>query len=423
MISPAGVSLIEVFKAIHCNAKSRAFILGLALSLSLLLAWQDTAEPHLGKGYEALRQDRYDQAVMEFRAALQLDPTLVLRARFPLAVALFEMKDTTTARGEFETVRRQLGNSPNVAYYLGRLDLLDQNFTGAIRNLTQAMSKPPFPDTAYHLGFACLKQGDLNAAEKWLKLAAQANPEDSAVPYQLAQVYRKQGREAEAKKAFALSAEIRRRDANDSQLRHECAQKLDEGPRDEAHAVCGRLYDPDNAEKLTALGTIYGQHGDLEAALKPLQRAAELAPQSPQMQYNLAFTYYELNRFEEARQPIAKAVERWPDIFQLNSLYGAVLLKQGQEHEAYSPLRRAHELNPTDIRTAGLLYTATLGLARARLAAHEYSDSLRYFAEAATLRPNEPEPHRGLAETYTATGHRAEAAAERGLADSLTQHP
>ena len=423
MISPAGVSLIEVFKVIHCNAMSRAFISGLALSMSLLLAWQDTAEPHLGRGYEALRQDRYDQAVMEFRAALQLDPTLVLRARFPLAVALFEMKDTAAARREFETVRRQLGNSPNVAYYLGRLDLLDQNFTGAIRNLTQAMSKPPFPDTAYHLGFACLKQGDLNAAEKWLKLAAQANPEDSAVPYQLAQVYRKQGREAEAKKAFALSAEIRRRDANDSQLRHECAQKLDEGPRDEAHAVCGRLYDPDNAEKLTALGTIYGQHGDLEAALKPLQRAAELAPQSPQMQYNLAFTYYELNRFEEARQPIAKAVERWPDIFQLNSLYGAVLLKQGQEHEAYSPLRRAHELNPTDIRTAGLLYTATLGLARATLAAHEYSDSLRYFAEAATLRPNEPEPHRGLAETYTATGHPAEAAAERGLADSLTQHP
>jgi len=423
MISPAGVSLIEVFKVIHRNAMSRAFILGLALSMSLLLAWQDTAEPHLGKGYEALKQDRYDEAVTEFRAALQLDPTLVLRARFPLAVALFEMKDTAAARREFETVRRQLGNSPNVAYYLGRLDLLDQNFTGAIRNLTQAMSNPPFPDTAYHLGFACLKQGDLTAAEKWLKLAAQANPEDSAIPYQLAQVYRKQGREAEAKKAFALSAEIRRRDADDSQLRHECAQKLDEGPRDEAHAVCGRLYDPDNAEKLTALGTIYGQHGDLEAALKPLQRAAELAPQSPQMQYNLAFTYYELSRFEEARQPIAKAVQRWPDIFQLNSLYGAVLLKLGQEREAYSPLHRAHELNPTDTRTAGLLYTATLGLARARLAAHEYSDSLRYFAEAATLRPNEPEPHRGLAETYTATGHRAEAAAERGLADSLSQHP
>jgi Flp pilus assembly protein TadD len=47
-------------------------------------------------------------------------------------------------------------------------------------------------------------------------------------------------------------------------------------------------------EKLTALGTIYGQRGDLEAALKPFRRAAELAPQSPQMQYNLALAYFQL---------------------------------------------------------------------------------------------------------------------------------
>jgi tetratricopeptide (TPR) repeat protein len=350
---------------------------------------------------------------------LQLDPKLVLRARFPLAVALFEMKDTAAARREFDTVRRELGNSLNIAYYLGRLDLLDQNFTGAIRNLTQAMAKPPFPDTAYHLGFACLKQGDLTAAEKWLKLAAQANPEDSAVPYQLAQVYRKQGREAEAKKAFTLSAEIRRRDADDSQLRHECAQKLDEGPRDQAHEVCERLYDPDNAEKLTALGTIYGQHGDLEAALKPLQRAAELAPQSPQMQYNLAFTFYRMNRFEEARTPLVQAIERWPDLFPLKALYGAVLAKLGEDLAAYQVLRGAHELNQQDIRTANLLYRTMLSLARKSQAARQYADALRYFGEAAILRPGDAEPHRGKAEIYVLTGRNGEAEAERREADRL----
>ena len=406
------VSLREVCRA-----------LPVSLLLAVLATGQTAPETHLGQGYEALKQDRYDEAVTEFRAALQLDPTLVLRARFPLAVALFEMKQTAAARQEFETVRHELGNSPNVAYYLGRLDLQDQNFTGAIRNFTQAMAKPPFPDTAYHLGFAYLKQGDLTAAEKWLKLAARANPEDSAVPFQLAQVYRKQGREEEAKEAFALSAKIRQRDTDESQLRRECAQKLDEGPRAEARAFCGRLYDPDNAEKLAALGTIYGQHGDLEAALEPLRRAAELAPQSAQMQYNLAFTYYELNRFEEARVPIAKAVERWPDIFQLNSLYGAVLLKLGQDRQAYPLLYRAHELKPEDPRTTDLLYRTALALARASLAAREYSDSLRYFSEAAQLRPSESEPHRGMAEVQAATGHSAEAAAEQRQADRLDQHP
>ncbi len=303
----------------------------------------DTPEAHLGKAYDSLKQDRYDEAASEFRAALKLDPTLTLRARFPLAVALFEMKKFDEARQEFEAVHREVGDHPNVLYYLGRVDLEERKFEGAIRNLNEAAAKPPFPDTAYFLGYAYFKQGDLAAAEKWLKEAAQANPRDARIPYQLGLVYRKQGREEEAKKALALSDELRQREDNESRLRMECAQRLDQGLRDEARAVCEQLYDPDDAEKLTELGTIYGQHGDSEAALKPLRRAAELAPQSPQMQYNLALAYFQLNRFEEARAPLANALQRWPDLFQLNALYGAVLSKLGEDLAAYQTLRHAHD--------------------------------------------------------------------------------
>jgi Flp pilus assembly protein TadD len=369
-----------------------------------LPARQDTPEPHLGRGYDALKQERYDEAASEFREALRLDPKLVMRARFPLAVALFDMKDTEGARREFEAVRRESGDQPGVLYYLGRVDLLEQRYAGAIVNLTKAMASPPFPDTAYHLGFACLRQGDLPAAEKWLKLAARADPADSAVPYQLGMVYRKAGRDEEAQKAFDLSTELRRRSTEDSELQQECERKLDQGPREEAHAVCARLYDAGNAERLTALGTIYGRHGDLEAALEPLRRAAELAPQSPQMQYNLAFTYYELNRFEDARAPIARAAERWPDIFQLNALYGAVLLKLGSGKEAWPALSRAHALNPQDARTAALLYRTSLALARSAMAAGEHAGALRYFEEAARLRPEESEPRQGIAEARAAMG-------------------
>jgi tetratricopeptide (TPR) repeat protein len=377
---------------------------------------EDTADAHLGRGYDALKQERYDAAVTEFRAALRLDPTLVMRARFPLAVALFDLKQSGEARREFEAVRREAGEHPNVSYYLGRLDLLDQNFAGAVRNLSKAIVKPPFPDTAYYLGLACFKQGDLAAAEKWLQQAAKANPRDSLARYQLGMVYRKQGREEEARKALAESAELRRRDTDESELRTECAQKLDTGPRAEARALCQRLYHPDDAERLTALGAIYGQHGDLEDALQTLRRAAELAPERPEMQYNLAFTYYRMGRFEEACSPIAKAVRRWPDIFQLNFLYGAVLAKLGEDLPAYQALGRAHELNRQDAGAEEQLYRATLVLARKSQAARQYPDALRYFGEAAKLRAGDPEPHQGMAEVYSLTGHPAEAAAEQQLA-------
>ncbi len=379
----------------------------------------NTPEAHLGKAYDSLKQDRYDEAASEFRAALKLDPTLTLRARFPLAVALFEMKKFDEARQEFEAVHREVGDHPNVLYYLGRVDLEERKFESAIRNLNEAAAKPPFPDTAYFLGYAYFKQGDMAAAERWLKEAALTNPRDARIPYQLGLVYRKQGREEEAKKALALSDELRQREDNESRLRMECAQKLDQGLRDEARAVCEQLYDPNDAEKLTELGTIYGQHGDSEAALKPLRRAAELVPQSPQMQYNLALAYFQLNRFEEARAPLANALQRWPDLFQLNALYGAVLSKLGEDLAAYQTLRHAHQLNVEDSGTADLLYSAILELARKSQSGRQYSDSFRYFEEAAKLRPQEPEPHRGMAEIYRLTGRPAQATAEQEEADHL----
>ena len=379
----------------------------------------ETPEAHLGRGYDALKLDRYDVAVGEFRAALEIDPKLVLRARFPLAVALFEQHEFDEARREFEIVQREVGEHPNILYYLGRLDLENRAFESAIQNLNEAVVKPPFPDTAYYLGFAYFKQGDLTAAEKWLKEAAQLNPRDARIPYQLGVVYRKQGHEEEAKKALELSEELRRRDDRESRLRVECGQKLDQGLREQARTICEQLYDPDNAEKLTALGTIYGQHGDLEAALKPLRRAAELAPESPQMQYNLALTYYQLNRFEEARRPLANTIQRWPDLFQLNALYGAVLSKLGEDLAAYQALRHAHQLNPQESGTVDLLYNATLELARKSQAARQYSDSLRYFVEAEKLHPEDPEPHARMAEIYTLTGRPAQAMAEKRKAERL----
>ena len=421
------------------TAQSKSCILALVAVLPMItpaarsLAYQDTSavksitsdtpETHLGKGYDALKQDRYDAAAGEFRAALEIDPTLTLRARFPLAVALFELHKSDEARRELEVVRREVGDHPNVSYYLGRLDLDDRNFEGALRNLNQAAAKPPFPDTAYYLGYAYFKLGDLKSAEKWFKVAAETNPRDARVQYQLGSVYRKQGREQEAQKAVAMSEELRQRDSNESRIKLECAQKLDQGPRQEAVAICEQLYDPENAEKLTALGTTYGQHGELERALKPLRRAAELAPQSPQMQYNLAYAHYQLNQLEEARAPLANAIQRWPDLFPLNALYGAVLLKLGQERPAYQALRHAHQLNPQDPATADSLHTVTNSLASKSQAAREYSDSLRYYDEAARLRPQDPEVHRRMAEIYIALGRPAQAKAEQQKADSLSTAP
>jgi Tfp pilus assembly protein PilF len=364
----------------------------------------DSLELRLGSGYEALRQERYEEAEKELRAALAIDPGLVMRARFPLAVALFEQHKSVAARREFETVRRAVGDQPGLLYYLGRLDLEELHYQSAIEKLSKASANPPFPDTAFYLGLAYLKKGSNPEAEKWLKKAIALSPDDSRAEYQLATLYRKEGRQEEASRAFRESKEKQTRNDKLSQLKFECTQELDRGTSEKANSVCEQLYDPNDPEKLSALGILYGQHGELEKSLKPLQRAVELAPQSPQMQYNLAYTYFQLKRFEDARGQLEGAVERWPDLFPLNALYGAVLWNLGEALPANQALRHAHQLNNQDPSTTALLYQSTMELAKRSEQSAADADALRYLQEAAALSPADPEPHQRMAAIYKRTG-------------------
>jgi len=67
-----------------------------------------------------------------------------------------------------------------------------------------------------------------------------------------------------------------------------------------------------------------------------------------------------------------------------------------------------------------LLYLATIGIARKSQDARQYADALRYFEEAAKLKPQEPAPHRNMAQIYGLTGRPAQATSEQQEADRLT---
>ena len=398
-----------------------ALVLAVLPSAAQTKASSAAAESHVSKGYDALKEDRYDAAIQEFKAALALDPSMVLRARFPLGVALFESHHPEDARREFEAVRKVVGEHPNVLYYLGRLDVDARNFPAAIKELSEAASKPPFTDTAYYLGFAYFKSGDLANASKWLEVASNLNPDDARTLYQLGLVYQKQGRADEAKETIAKSQAVRQRNNDDSRIRLECGSKLESGPLPEALALCNQLYDENDVDRLTELGSIYGQHGRYQEALKPLRRAAELSPHSPQTQYNLALTYFRLNQFQEARAPLEKALQRWPDLFPLNSLYGAVLVKAGDYEAGYKALVHAHELNAQDTSTTQLLYLTDLELARRTQGNKDYAKAISYLKQAANLLPSEPAPHGKMAEIYRSSGDSPKAAYEEEQANRLAQ--
>jgi tetratricopeptide (TPR) repeat protein len=365
--------------------------------------------PHLGKAFELLGQNRYPEAAREFREALAIDPRLTMRARFPLAVCLFAMGSQEEARKQFEAVRGVAGDTPEVMYYLGRLDLMAERYDSAIGALQIAAGHPPFPDTDYFLGYAYLKVHRLAQAETWLRKAAASAPGDFRIQERLGLLYRLAGRGKEAQQAFARAAELHRRDVEANQEALECMQALQTRPVLEARPVCQNLFHPGNLGDLVSLGTIYGDHGDYQEALEPFRRAAQLDPNSFEMQYNIGLTYFRLKRYREAREPLMRAVALRPDIFKLNALLGAVLYTLGEDVQAHQFLSHAHELNPEDKSTAALLFQEDLLLARRTFLRNQYQASVRYLAQATIIQPSNPQPHQLLSQVYAAMGKPDEA--------------
>jgi tetratricopeptide (TPR) repeat protein len=386
--------------------------------LSFGQAAKDDAEAHVGKGYELVQEDRFEQAAAEFNHALAVDPGLV-RARYQLAVCLFALGRREESAAQFERLRHETSEDPNVLYYLGRLRLLALDDDAAIQLLRRIVDAPPFPDTAFYLGCAYLGKGEIASAISTLERARTSAPRDFRIPYRLAWAYRRAGRLKEAEKAYQRSSELRGHYNNAAQELVACGEALKNRPMTEARTICQRMADSNDPDKLTSLGIVYGEHGAYAEAIGPLRRAAELDPDSFEVFHNLGVSYFRLRRYGLARPALERAVAMRPDFFGSNALLGAVYFALKNDEQAFPVLVHAHELEPEDRQSAGLLFKEALLLARDRFLAKDYSRSAEYLRTAAQLQPTDASVHRRLAEVYQLLGRGTLAAQEAAKADEI----
>jgi Flp pilus assembly protein TadD len=317
-------------------------------------------ESHIGQGVKLMQEQLFEAAANEFEKALALDKA-DLRARFQYAVCLITLGRNDEARQQFEEVRKYVGASAEsresrfVTYYLGRLDLLASDYPSAIRKLGSVAEDAPFPDTAFHLGVAYISAGDLANGTKWLESAAKLTPGDYRVHYRLARAYSSAGREQDADREFSLYSHFQDEHKNTEKRARACTDALRTQPRTAAREICYHMFDPNDPEKLTLLGQLFGEGGAYNLALDPLQRAVSLDPNSFEAWHDLGLTYFRLQRYAEARAPLEKAVALRPEFYGSVVLLGGTLYMLGDDGAALPVLERAHRLNPADAQTADVL--------------------------------------------------------------------
>lgn len=311
-------------------------------------------EDHLSRGTQLMQQELFEAAASEFQKAFELnskDP----RAHFELGVCLLSLGRNDEARRQFEQVEKLAGDSRYVTYYLGRLDLLSNDFSSAIKRLGSVTESPPFPDTAFYLGIAYISSGDATTGTKWLERAAKILPHDYRVHYRLARAYSGAGRQQDADREYALYSDLRDEHKNTETEARACADALRTKPLADARNVCHRMFDPNDPEKLTLLGQLFGDAGVFAEALDPLTRAVQLDPNSFEAWHNLGLSYFRLQRYAEARRPLERAAALRPEFYGSVVLLGATLYMLGEDNAALPVLEHAHRLDPSDAQTTDVL--------------------------------------------------------------------
>jgi Flp pilus assembly protein TadD len=300
-----------------------------------------------------MHEQLFDAAAAELEKAVALRPSDP-RAHFQYAVCLLSLGRNDEARSQFEQVRKLAGESPYVTYYLGRLDLLANDYPSAIKRLGSVAAHPPVPDTAFYLGVAYVSSGDDKDGIKWLEQAAKSMPRDYRVHYRLARAYSSAGREQDAAHEYSLYSTLLDQHKNTETDVRACSEALRDRS-ETAPAPCQRMFDPNDPEKLTLLGQLYGDAGAYQLALDPLTRAVQLDPNSYEAWHNLGLTYFRLQQYAQARAPLQKAVALRPESYASVVLLGATLYMLGDDEAALPVLEHANRLNPSDAQTAAVL--------------------------------------------------------------------
>jgi arylsulfatase A-like enzyme/Tfp pilus assembly protein PilF len=156
---------------------------------------------------------RYDDAEKSLRLALEKKPGLAT-ANFNLGLVHEERGEIDAAIAAYQTELAKNPKAHRAAFNLAKLLQKKGRLAEALAQYRRVVElQPDFGTGQLYLAKALLDSGDLAGAAEWAKKGLAANPDPRIAPlghYVLADVFNRQGREAEARRATAAAERLQR---------------------------------------------------------------------------------------------------------------------------------------------------------------------------------------------------------------------
>lgn len=247
----------------------------------------------MARGWVFERQLLFDRARDDYRRAAQVapDPT---EAELRLGQALLELGDNQAALPVFQALAERHPNHPAIGLGLVQSHLKLAQLDEAQALLDRLLADHPREaPLLLERGNLALQQGDPEAAEPWLRKAAELLPHDYQTNYVLWQCLRQRGKHEEAKQV----------DARVRQLQED-AEKM----RALTDQLQGR---PTDASLRLEIARIFLRNGEKREGLLWLQAALQLEPQNRAVHRALA-RYYEEKGDHAAAAPHRAAADGAP---------------------------------------------------------------------------------------------------------------
>src|SRR6266851_5300580 len=178
-------------------------VLGLLFSAP---TFAQTAQSYRQKATELARNKSWDQAILNYREALALEPNDSL-THYNLALALKYKGDAKQAAEEFEATLRLQQNNPSAA-------------EGELR---QALKLKPSAEMRFELGLTEAQLGNLEAVAAELRRALNPNPRFAKAHSLLGVTLRRQGNHAGALAEFRKAVDL---DAKDPEAQYNLGMEL-----------------------------------------------------------------------------------------------------------------------------------------------------------------------------------------------------